>query len=116
MSANGDGRSSPPARKDISTADRLVEVSMTADRDCLIRCSHIASAWFNNSTLGHQLSEDVFELASIRVVIPASLKKNTRYTSISHRYSIYALSFFLPKMEKKQKHMDRKTENNPSIC
>jgi hypothetical protein len=33
MSANGDGRSSPPAREDISTADRLVEVSMTADRD-----------------------------------------------------------------------------------
>lgn len=35
MSANGDGRSSPPAAEDISTADRLIEVSMTAGRDTL---------------------------------------------------------------------------------
>ena len=97
MSSNGDGRSSPPAAEDISTADRLVEVSMTAGRDSVILCGHIASAWFNNSTLGHQLSKDVLELAGIRVVIPATLKKNTRYTSILHRYSIYALKCFMLK-------------------
>ena len=94
MSANGDGRSSPPAAEDISTADRLVEVSMTAGRDSVILCGHIASAWFNNSTLGHQLSKDVLELAGIRVVIPASLKKHKIYEYITQIFNICFKMFY----------------------